>query len=102
MFLPHQNNNCIHNVQRCLCKATNNIFSFWIREWYSWHFPELVKIINDNYLYAKTAKFVKDKSKLTDEALPELTEVVGDEDKAREIIEAAKSSMGQLILEIFP
>ena len=53
-----------------------------------------MKIINDNYLYAKTAKFVKDKSKLTDEALPELTEVVGDEDKAREIIEAAKSSMG--------
>ena len=24
-----------------------------VREWYSWHFPELVKIVNDNYQYAK-------------------------------------------------
>ena len=57
-----------------------------------------MKIVNDNYIYAKTIKFVKDKSKLTDEALPELIEVVGEEDKAREIIEAAKSSMGKTIM----
>ena len=49
-------------------------------------------------IYAKTIKLVKDKSKLTDEALPELIEVVGEEDKAREIIEAAKSSMGKTIM----
>ena len=24
-----------------------------VREWYSWHFPELVKIVNDNYQYAQ-------------------------------------------------
>ena len=54
--------------------------------------------MNDNYIYAKTIKFVKDKSKLTDEALPELIEVVGEEEKAREIIEAAKSSMGKIIM----
>lgn len=72
-----------------------NTFGMRVREWYSWHFPELVKIVNDNYLYAKTAIFVKDKSKLVDDALPELTEIVGEEEKAREVIEAAKSSMGQ-------
>ncbi|KAL3512577.1 hypothetical protein ACH5RR_025294 [Cinchona calisaya] len=72
-----------------------NSFSMRVREWYSWHFPELVKIVNDNYLYAKVAKFVDDKSKLTEDFLPGLTEIVGDEDKAKEIIEAAKASMGQ-------
>lgn len=63
-------------------------------EWYSWHFPELVKIVNDNYSYAKLVKFIKDKSSITDASLEDLTEVIGDEDKAREVIEAAKASMG--------
>ncbi|KAL2934456.1 Nucleolar protein 56 [Bienertia sinuspersici] len=72
-----------------------NSFAMRVREWYGWHFPELVKIINDNYLYAKVAKFIDNKSELSEEKLPALTEVVGDEDKAKEILEAAKASMGQ-------
>ncbi|XP_021719799.1 nucleolar protein 56-like [Chenopodium quinoa] len=72
-----------------------NSFSMRVREWYSWHFPELVKIVNDNYLYAKLAKYIENKSELSEEKLSDLTEVVGDEDKAKEIIEAAKASMGQ-------
>ncbi|XP_051119029.1 nucleolar protein 56-like [Andrographis paniculata] len=72
-----------------------NSFAMRVREWYSWHFPELVKIINDNYLYAKIAKYVDDKSQLSEDHLAGLTEIVGDEDKAKEIIEAAKASMGQ-------
>ncbi|KAM7253969.1 hypothetical protein ACFE04_027978 [Oxalis oulophora] len=72
-----------------------NSFAMRVREWYSWHFPELVKIVNDNYLYAKVSKMIKDKSKLTDEDIPALTEVIGDEDKAKEVVEAGKASMGQ-------
>ncbi|KAF3436847.1 hypothetical protein FNV43_RR19600 [Rhamnella rubrinervis] len=72
-----------------------NSFSMRVREWYSWHFPELVKIVNDNYLYAKVAKFIEDKSKLAEDKIPALTDIVGDEDKAKEIVEAAKASMGQ-------
>ncbi|CAI9767366.1 unnamed protein product [Fraxinus pennsylvanica] len=72
-----------------------NSFSMRVREWYSWHFPELVKIVNDNYLYAKVAKYVEDKSQLSEDHLPGLTDIAGDEDKAKEIIEAAKASMGQ-------
>ena len=30
-----------------------NTFVMRVREWYSWHFPELVKICNDNYQYAQ-------------------------------------------------
>ncbi|URE29550.1 Nucleolar protein [Musa troglodytarum] len=72
-----------------------NSFSMRVREWYSWHFPELVKIINDNYLYAKIAKSVENKSDLSEDHIPELADIVGDEDKAKEIVEAAKASMGQ-------
>ncbi|KAJ6882447.1 nucleolar protein 56-like [Populus alba x Populus x berolinensis] len=72
-----------------------NSFAMRVREWYSWHFPELVKIVNDNYIYAKLAKFIDDKSKLSEDKLPELTDILGDEDKAKEVVEAAKASMGQ-------
>ncbi|XP_042039379.1 nucleolar protein 56-like [Salvia splendens] len=72
-----------------------NSFSMRVREWYSWHFPELVKIVNDNYLYAKVAKYVDDKAQLSEDKLSGLTDIVGDEDIAKEIIEAAKASMGQ-------
>ncbi|KAI7740387.1 hypothetical protein M8C21_012734 [Ambrosia artemisiifolia] len=72
-----------------------NTFSMRIREWYSWHFPELVKIVNDNYLYAKLAKYIEDKSELSEDKLEGLVEILGDEDKAKEVLEAAKASMGQ-------
>ncbi|KAI5008607.1 hypothetical protein ZWY2020_009655 [Hordeum vulgare] len=72
-----------------------NSFSMRVREWYGWHFPELVKIVNDNYLYAKLAKFVVNKSDLSEKDVPALADLIGDEDKAKEIVEAAKASMGQ-------
>ncbi|GJR35622.1 nucleolar protein 56-like protein [Tanacetum coccineum] len=72
-----------------------NSFSMRVREWYSWHFPELVKIVNDNYLYAKLAKYIDDKKELSEDKLEGLIEILGDEDKAREILVAAKASMGQ-------
>ncbi|ONK78471.1 uncharacterized protein A4U43_C02F19120 [Asparagus officinalis] len=72
-----------------------NSFSMRVREWYSWHFPELAKIVNDNYLYAKIAKLVQNKSELSEEHIPQLADILGDEDKAKEVVEAAKASMGQ-------
>lgn len=77
-----------------------NTFVMRVREWYSWHFPELVKIVNDNYQYARVALLVKDKSTLTEEKLAELTEVLADEQKAQQILEASRSSMGQDISPI--
>ena len=72
-----------------------NTFCMRVREWYSWHFPELVRIVSDNYTYARVAKLVKDKSKLGEEALPELTEIIGEEEKAEQVLSAARSSMGE-------
>jgi nucleolar protein 56 len=52
--------------------------------------------VNDNYLYAKLAKFVVNKSDLSEKDIPALADLIGDEDKAKEIVEAAKASMGNL------
>ncbi|CAG8504190.1 9588_t:CDS:2 [Ambispora gerdemannii] len=71
-----------------------NTFSMRIREWYSWHFPELIKIVNDNHQYAKLAKLIKNKGELTEEDLESIEEITGDESKAQQILDAARSSMG--------
>ncbi|XP_034254966.1 nucleolar protein 56 [Thrips palmi] len=71
-----------------------NTFSMRIREWYSYHFPELVKIVPENYLYAKTARFIKNRKDLTEESLEGLEEIVMDSSKAQAILDAAKMSMG--------
>ena len=73
-----------------------NTFSMRVREWYGWHFPELIKIVSDNHTYAKVALFIGDKKRLTDEHLHELAEQVNDdEEMAQTVIDAAKVSMGQ-------
>jgi len=77
-----------------------NTFVMRVREWYSWHFPELVKIVADNYQYARAALLIKDKSTCTEELLPQLTELLGDEEKAKQVVGAAKASMGQDISPI--
>lgn len=50
--------------------------------------------MNDNYVYSKIAKFVVNKSDLAEKDIPALADIIGDEDKAKEIVEAAKASMG--------
>ncbi|EDO37115.1 predicted protein [Nematostella vectensis] len=71
-----------------------NTFSMRIREWYSYHFPELVKIVNDNYMYAKVAKYIKSRKDLSEDKLEGLEDIVMDEAKAKAIYDASKSSMG--------
>lgn len=77
-----------------------NTFSMRIREWYGYHFPELVKIVPDNHTYAKVVKIVKNRKELTDELLEQLEECVMDSAKAQAIIDASKSSMGMDISPI--
>jgi hypothetical protein len=44
-----------------------------------------VQIVPDNYLYARVALVVKDKGSLSEEKLPQLTEVLADEAKAQQV-----------------
>ena len=64
------------------------------REWYSYHFPELVKVVPENYTYARVAKFIKNRKELTDESVEPLEEIVMDSAKAQAILDASRSSMG--------
>ncbi|KXT16086.1 hypothetical protein AC579_7122 [Pseudocercospora musae] len=78
-----------------LDKAVNT-FSMRVREWYGWHFPELIRIVSENQKYARCALFIGDKKSLTEDSLHELAKIVDDDESiAKAIIEAARVSMGQ-------
>lgn len=63
-------------------------------EWYSYHFPELIKIVPENYLFAKVAQFIKNRKDLSEESLEGLEEIVMDSSKAQAILDASRMSMG--------
>ena len=72
-----------------------NTFSMRVREWYGWHFPELVRLVPDNNQYARVIQFIGDKATLSDESLDGLTEILENNDTlARNILDAARASMG--------
>ena len=77
-----------------------NTFSMRIREWYSYHFPELVKIVPDNYIFAKCVKVIMNRKELTDDAVAQLEEVIMDSAKAKAVIDASKTSMGMDISQV--
>eukprot|EP00308_Calcidiscus_leptoporus_P000830 CAMPEP_0119351088 /NCGR_PEP_ID=MMETSP1334-20130426/361_1 /TAXON_ID=127549 /ORGANISM="Calcidiscus leptoporus, Strain RCC1130" /LENGTH=528 /DNA_ID=CAMNT_0007363807 /DNA_START=10 /DNA_END=1596 /DNA_ORIENTATION=+ len=77
-----------------------NTFAMRVREWYSWHFPELLKIVSDNYLYARLVKLIKRRESLTKESVSQIEEVVMDEHKAQAVFDASKHSMGMDISDI--
>lgn len=75
-----------------------NTFAMRIREWYSWHFPELKDLVKDNIIFARTAALIQDRSTLVKDMDPAkleaLVEVTGDDEVAKAIVAAAKTSMG--------
>ena len=93
-----------------------NTFAMRVREWYSWHFPELKDLVKDNYMYARCAAFVQDKRSLCpsgeanagestseggedsgdgpEDKLSGLVEIIGDEEVANAVVAAARTSMG--------
>ncbi|XP_066502428.1 nucleolar protein 56 [Hoplias malabaricus] len=77
-----------------------NTFSMRVREWYGYHFPELIKIVSDNSTYCKVAKFIGNRKELSEESLEALEEITMDSAKAQAILEASRSSMGMDISPI--
>lgn len=79
-----------------------NTFFMRLREWYSYHYPELIKIVSDTYSYARLVKIIGNrKDSVEDENLAsKLEEVLGDEARPQAIINAMKSSMGMEVSEI--
>ncbi|CAE6468614.1 unnamed protein product [Rhizoctonia solani] len=71
------------------------------REWYGWHFPELAKLVPDSLQYAKCARLIGSKENLTENHIPELAAILDDDEtRAKNVLDAARTSMGQDIAEI--
>uniref|UniRef100_A0A673LNS2 Nucleolar protein 56 n=1 Tax=Sinocyclocheilus rhinocerous TaxID=307959 RepID=A0A673LNS2_9TELE len=77
-----------------------NTFSMRVREWYGYHFPELMKIVNDNSMYCKLAKMIGNRKELTEEMLEAIEEITMDSGKAQAILDSSRSSMGMDISPI--
>uniref|UniRef100_A0A3B3T9P8 Nucleolar protein 56 n=1 Tax=Paramormyrops kingsleyae TaxID=1676925 RepID=A0A3B3T9P8_9TELE len=77
-----------------------NTFSMRVREWYGYHFPELIKIVSDNTTYCRLARLIGNRKELSEESLATLEEVVMDSAKAQAILDASRSSMGMDISPI--
>ena len=66
-----------------------------LKEWFAWHFPEMTKIVNDNVIYAQLVLLFEGKrDAVVDEIKEQVQDIVKDEEKAQQIIDAAKISMG--------
>ena len=79
-----------------LDKELNN-YAMRLKEWYSWHFPELGKIVTDNVVFAQAVKLIGFRTNvkgLSDDKLHEIFP----EDIAEQVREAAEVSMGTEIL----
>jgi nucleolar protein 56 len=79
-----------------------NTFSMRIREWYSWHFPELSRLVPDQLIFAKLVLAIPDRTKLSDTDLEKLSGIIGSSNNgsmdpealSNLILEASRSSMG--------
>ena len=72
-----------------------NTFAMRLKEWFAWHFPELTKIVNDNTIYARIVNLCDARrDNLTEDIKEELQQIVIDEEKADQILDAVKISMG--------
>lgn len=74
------------------------MFLLFLREWYSYHFPELYKIVPENYLYSKAASIIMNRKEFPAEKVDQLEQVLMDRSKAEAVLEASKSSMGEQII----
>lgn len=78
-----------------------NTFSMRCREWYGWHFPELYKLVPDAHQYAQLAVLIGDRTQLSEDKLEDMQEILDDDEtRARNVLDAARASMGSDINEV--
>lgn len=80
-----------------LDKELNN-YAMRLREWYSWHFPEMSKIITDNSTYARAVILIGMRTNVKNLTIEQMAEVMPEE-IAEQVKEAAEISMGTEILQ---
>jgi len=74
-----------------------NSFCMRIKEWFGWHFPELARIVSDNYLFIRIVKLIETRQNLVDkkeELGAQIEEITMDADMAKQVVDASSTSMG--------
>jgi nucleolar protein 56 len=59
-----------------------NTFCMRLKEWFSWHFPELNRIVNDNLIFSRLVNFIEKRENINEDMKDDLTAIVLDEEKA--------------------
>merc|ERR1712071_172351 len=95
-FNVNKNDNMIIQSMGLLDQLDKDINTFCMRiiEWYSYHFPELIKIVPENALFAKCVKLIKNRKELAQDKFDDLETILMDSGRAQAVIDASKSSMG--------
>lgn len=70
-----------------------NIYTMRAREWYGYHFPELIKVVPDNLTFCRAVRAIGHRHDLQLEALTDLLE----EDIAQRVVLACNTSMGTAV-----
>jgi len=117
-FNIHRQDNMIIQAIALIDQLDKNIntFAMRVREWYSYHFPELVRIVNDNYPYCRLVKLIGRRENLLaavqeheanddDEAeqpelIKKIEEILMDSTKTQAICDASRRSLGMGISDI--
>lgn len=85
------------------CVSGSNLFDFVLfificfilnREWYGYHFPELIRIIPDNYTYARVVHLMKNRKEFSIDREEELEAITMDSGKTAAVFEAMKTTIG--------
>jgi len=71
------------------------------REWYGYHFPELIRIISDNYTYARVVYLMKNRKEFSTDRTDELEAITMDSGKTAAVFEAMKTTIGLLLNFLF-
>lgn len=74
-----------------------NTYAMRVKEWYGWHFPEMVKVLNDNVQYSKC---ILRMGMRTNAKNCDFSDILGDETIETTMKENAEISMGTEISEL--
>ena len=62
-----------------------------LREWYSYHFSDLIKIVSDNYTYARIVDLIKNRKEFSIDREKDLEAITIDSGKTTAIFETMKN-----------
>ncbi|CAF1512511.1 unnamed protein product, partial [Adineta ricciae] len=91
---------CASGTEKSFTRELFRVYTPDFREWYGYHFPELIKIITDNYTYARAVHLIKNRKDFSIDRQEELEAITMDSGKTAAVFEAMKTTIGMDISPI--